>query len=426
MSDLILIFSSLRSRLLGSFLSIFLTAFGVMISVLVLLFTVHIHTRLQADGQKIDLVVGAKGSALQLILSSVYHVDIPTGNIDLLEAQKWMKHPQVLLSVPLALGDNWHGFRIVGTTADCLSLYNASFYQGRLWDKPFEAVAGAHTGLVDGSEFSGAHGLLGGGHSHEEHKYKVVGVLKPTGSVLDRLILTSVSSVLEIHGMESEDHHHEEGSLQIDSYHHRADEASEEREHVEDHSNHEQHPRSQEITALLLKVKTPIALMNLPQLINRQSVLQAANPAFEMVRLTSMLGFGERTFTFISLILVAVSALSIFAGLAGSLETRKGDLALLRALGFSRLRLIFIITAEAMIITSFGIILGILLGCFCFDMLVYIIPPLKEGGASSLILPIDYTLIIVFSVFISGFISGMIPALRASRVDAALQLSKGM
>jgi len=153
MSDLSFIFSSLKSRSLNSLLSVFLTAFGVMLALIIIQFGHHVQNRLSADGQGIDIVVGAKGSPLQLILSSVYHIDIPTGNIPYDDAQKWMKHPHIKSAIPLALGDNWKGYRIVGTTVDYMTHYGAEISEGRLWNKEFEAIAGSSAGLHIGDEF---------------------------------------------------------------------------------------------------------------------------------------------------------------------------------------------------------------------------------------------------------------------------------
>ena len=209
MSDLSFVFFSLKSRWLNSILSVLLTAFGLSIALLITQFGNHIQNRLNLDGQGIDIVVGAKGSPLQLILSSVYHIDIPNGNIPYHASKKLINDPRIKKSIPLALGDNWKGYRIVGTTSDYLKHYNAEINEGRIWNKEFEVVAGSNVNIKINNEFSGSHGLSNEGYIHDNIKYKVIGKLKPTGSVLDRLILTSINSVLNIHGQENiEDHKH--------------------------------------------------------------------------------------------------------------------------------------------------------------------------------------------------------------------------
>src|SRR6185436_9145305 len=146
---------------------------------------------------------GAKGSPMQLVLSSVFHLDAPTGNIPLEDAQALSRHPAVKKTIPLALGDSFQGHRIVGTNHDYPAHYGARLAAGRLWSAPMEAVLGADVAagakLAVGSTFTGAHGLAAGGDAHDEEPFKVVGVLAPSGSVLDRVVLTSVESIWEMH-----------------------------------------------------------------------------------------------------------------------------------------------------------------------------------------------------------------------------------
>ena len=151
-------------------------------------------------------MIGAKGSPLQLVLASIYHVDFPTGNIPLAEAERWAGHPLVAEAIPLALGDSLAGFRIVGTEPAYAAHYGAELAAGRLWQEPFEATLGAtvaaRTGLEVGDRFVGSHGLAAGGPRAWRAPYTVVGVLEPTASVLDRVVLTPIESVWLVHGME--------------------------------------------------------------------------------------------------------------------------------------------------------------------------------------------------------------------------------
>lgn len=411
MNDITLILASLKSRWLNATLSVFLTMFGVMLAMLIIQFGAHIQNRLGADGQGIDIVVGAKGSPLQLILSTVYHIDIPTGNIPYDAALKWMKHPHIKTSIPLALGDNWRGYRIVGTTPAYMKHYGAELNDGQIWNNAFQAVAGASVGLNIGDQFAGAHGLSYGGHRHEKQNYSVVGIMKPTGTILDRLILTSLDSVLKIHGHEGIDHNNND--------HH------DHSHHDHDHDHDDPHPERDsppEITALLLTTKTPIANINLPRSINRETTLQAANPALEMARLSGMLGLGTQSFSALSALLIVIAALSIFSGLAGSLENRMGDLAILRAIGYSRHRILKIIALEGMIIVTLGLILGLAMGLYGFTLLIELIPPLKASGAG-----IAFTndiVLIICTVLLAGFVAAILPALRGARVDVARQIAR--
>ena len=455
MSDLSFVFYSLRSKWLNSLLSILLTAFGVSIAIIIIQFADHLNKRLISDGKGIDIVVGAKGSPLQLVLSSVYHIDIPNGNIDYNLAKKIIAHPQIKKAIPLALGDNWRGYRIVGTTLEYMDHYKAEISEGRAWTKKFETVIGSSVKMKINDEFQGAHGLMDGGSIHENIKYKVTGIMKNTGTVLDRLILTSLDSVLEIHGHEninnSHEHHktdHQEYEEHGEHKDHGSHEDNEEhaghKEH-EDHRKYKEHDENEnqlehnekdiqknsdnknvllspEITAFLITTKSPISNINLPRLINKESNFQAANPALEIIRLISMLGFGSKSFTILSIILISFSALSIFSGLAGNLENRMGDLSILRAIGYSKNRIFKIITLEGMIIVLNGLIVGIIFGLGGFLLLTEIITPLNISHAS-----FNFNLnffLIILTVFIAGFIASIFPAYRYSKISLANQLSR--
>ena len=346
------------------------------------------------------------------------------------------------------MGDNWKGYRIVGTSYDYLKHFDAKIDQGRLWNDDFEMIAGADIDVKINQNIIGAHGLIDGGGVHDEHTYKIVGSLKPSGSVVDRLLLTSVNSVLEIHGLEDIDHHtehnHDHKSDKNSDEHHEShrDKKNNHKEktkdhhekHVDEHHDHNHSNKNEhnvnkkfknvnsnqknfkssetnlnepEITALLIKTKSPIANINLPRSINRETNMQAANPALEITRLTSMLGFGSKTFSLLSTLLISIAILSIFSGLAGNLENRMGDLAILRALGYTKKRIFKIIVLEGTLIISFGILLGIIMSFFAFEIFSNLITPLNVSKAK-FVLNFDFYFIIIVVLF-SGFIASLIP-----------------
>ena len=421
MSDLNFVWHSLKSRWLNSSLSILLTALGVSLAILITQFGSHVQNRLNSDGKGIDIVVGAKGSPLQLILSSIYHIDIPTGNIPYKSIEKLIKHPQIKTTIPLALGDNWKGYRIIGTTKDYLAHYQANLSKGRLWNREFEIVVGSSVNIKINDEFMGAHGLSETGDVHDNIKYKVVGIIEPTGTVLDRLLLTSLNSVLQIHGLNNLDYKDKtkiKREKELKSEHNHQDE---EYKSSHDHQN-DQELGSPEITALLITTKSPIANINLPRLINRETSLQAANPALEMARFSSMLGLGSKSFIFLSIVLISIAALSIFSGLAGNLESRMGDLAILRAIGYSKNRIFKIIVFEGMFIVISGLALGIIMGLGGYKVLSYFITPLNISGGS---ISLDFNLIfIILTVIIAGLLAAVFPAYLGSKISVANQLSR--
>ena len=459
MTDLNLVYHSIKSRGISSMLSILLTAFGLALAILITQFSNHFQNRLLADGKNIDVVVGAKGSPLQLILSSVYHVDIPTGNIPFKSVESIIKHPQVKNFIPLALGDNWKGFRIVGTSYKYLDNYEAELKEGRLWNNDFEVIAGSSVNISIDEEFSGAHGLFEGGNIHDDTKYKVVGILKKTGTVLDRLILTSVNSVLALHNHEgikefdkmNEQHIHDDSLEHKDHHdthkhekHHDDIHIQEEHDlhnHDENLESHEQekyidskeytnienkhtNPSKSEITAILIQTKSPIANINLPRQINKESLLQAANPAFEMSRLIILLGLGSKSFALLSGIIILIAVLSIFSGLAGTLENRVGDLTILRAIGYSKKRVFKLIALEGFLIVSIGIFIGIILGFSIFAFFAENLNILRTSQANITITPELF--IIIISVLFAGLIASFLPAYKSTKINVANQLSKNV
>lgn len=198
----------------NSILSLLLFAIGGSIISFLILANQQMEEGIKRNLADIDLVLGAKGSPMQLILSSVLHADYPTGNISLDEAHQIAKHPLVEKSIPLALGDSYRGFRIVGAPVSYPELYNAEMGEGRWYEKSMEVVLGykvaENTGLKTGDTFYGVHGFQETGHAHEDHVYIVTGVLKTRKGITDHLIFTSVESVWEVHEHDHSGHDHSE------------------------------------------------------------------------------------------------------------------------------------------------------------------------------------------------------------------------
>src|SRR6056297_3577570 len=208
-------YSYLRRRALNTLLNVLLLSFGIATIVVLLLFSYQLEENLYSNAEGVDAVVGAKGSPIQLILSGIFHIDSPTGNIDLDEAKTLIRNPMVESAIPLALGDNYRGHRIVGTTKAYLDRYDAEIADGVFWDHLFDVVAGADVaeleGLGIGDTIQSSHGFAEEGMAHQDSPMRVVGILDDTGTVLDRLILTNVETMWGIHAPhdDSEDHDHD-------------------------------------------------------------------------------------------------------------------------------------------------------------------------------------------------------------------------
>jgi putative ABC transport system permease protein len=339
-------FAYMREKKLSTALNVLLLALGVGTIIALMLILSQAEERMERDAAGIDLVIGAKGSPMQLILSSVFQVDIPTGNVSMSEASLIIAEPQVKRAIPLALGDSYRSFRIVGTNPDYIDLYNGKFVAGRLWDKPLEAVIGHDvaraTGLTLNAKFAGAHGLNDtSGQAHDAHPYTVVGILAPTGSVLDRLVTASVASVWEVHG--------------------HADEVGHDINDGQDHSGHN-HTKDKEVTAYLIQYSTPLAAVSFPRLVNASSSMQAASPAMESARLFQLIGIGVAALKGFAAIMMLCAALGIFIGLMNALDERRADLALLRVLGANRSVVVLVTLAQGLALGLMGVILGVLFG----------------------------------------------------------------
>lgn len=422
----------LTFRPLSTGLNVLLLAMGLAIITVLLLMQDQFEKKMTQDAAGIDLVVGAKGSPLQLILSGVYHIDFPTGNIPMEEAKKLTRNRLVKSVIPLALGDNYLGFRIVGTNHDYLNLYDTDFEQGKEWEMPFEIVLGAEiarrSGLKVGDTFEGSHGISEGSHDHEDHPYQVVGVLKPKGNVVDRLILTSIESVWYTHD-EAES---EEGSAgAADSLTHES--IAEESKNTELHQDkfHSAVAKTgfpetdlpREVTTLLLQYRNPIAAVQLPRQINSGTSMQAASPSFEMSRLFELLGVGVSLLQGLAFVLIVISGLGIFIALYNSLKERKYDLAILRALGASKIQLLFLIFMEGIMLTFLGAILGILLG---HTFLWVVISQNDQGVISTLqawIFLKEELWVLSYALGV-GLLASIIPAWSAYQTSIAKQLTK--
>ncbi|MEO6022724.1 MAG: FtsX-like permease family protein [Burkholderiales bacterium] len=390
----------LRERPLNTFLNIFLLALGVAMIVVLLLFSAQVEDRLTKDSRGIDMVVGAKGSPLQLILSSIYQIDMPTGNIPLADAKKLSQHPMIKTIVPLALGDAFRGFRIVGTEHSYLKFYDAKLVQGELWAKPLDATLGAKvakvTGLKLGDTFTGSHGLGAGGGEHEASPFKVVGILAETGSVADRLVLTGIDSVWKMHE------------------HHGAKE-----DHDADHDEN----KDREVTSLLIQYRTPLAGASLPREINSQTAMQAASPAFETARLLSLVGFGVDTLRAFAVVLMASALLSMFIALTNMLDERRYDLAIMRTLGAGNGWLFALVILQGLILALAGALIGIVLGHMAAQALGMWFNMTQQMAFTGWTWVMEEIWLIAIAVLVGG-IAAILPAIRAYRTDIAKTLAK--
>jgi len=435
---------------LNTLLSIILLTASVAIITLLILLEEQFEKKFSDNIEGIDLVLGAQGSPLQLILSSVYQVDAPTGNIDYTEAKTWMKNPMVKTAIPLAFGDNYRGFRIVGTTQDYLDKFGAKMVVGKTFSRNFEVVLGSAVAqkmnLKIGDKFFGSHGDAEEGEVHDHHAYIVTGIASETGKVIDNLILCNIPSVWAMH-----DHEHEEGASAEatheghDEHNHEGHDhdheghSGEEHDHEYDAHSHEGHDHTheghnhhedeviseegKEITSVLIKFRGPVGVAVWPRLIAQNTKMQAASPALEVNRLFSLFGIGLQALQYLAYGIMLISGISIFIALFNTLKERKYEFALLRVNGASRLQLLSLVMIESLLLCITGFVFGTIVGRIALSFI--------SGSADSEFKisfnPLEFVwekegYLLLLTIFV-GVLAAAIPAVKAYTLNISKTLA---
>jgi putative ABC transport system permease protein len=402
MNTLQLAWRYLKSRPLSTALNALMLTLGFAAMAFVFSARDQIGQAFTRDLAGIDVVIGAKGSPLQLIMAGVFHLDVPPGNVLLSDVQALREHPHVKQIIPLSLGDNLAGYRIVGTTHDYVTHYGATIAQGRLWDHPLDAVLGAQvahtTGLQLGQTFVGIHGLGAGGHAHDYAPYAVTGILAPCGCVLDRLALTSTESVWKVH----DDLHGYEEMTAAE----RADLQAE-----------------REITMALVRYTTPLAAVTFPRFINSSTPMQAAAPAQEITRLLVLFSAATQVLQGFGVVLLLMAGLSVFVALWSAVQERQADLAMLRMLGASPRLTVSLLFSESLTLVLPTALAGVLLSQFLLLAMGFWLPP----GAASLVQAWHWTPTLAWiavTACVVAVLATALPAWRVWRLDVLTLLNR--
>lgn len=402
---------------LNTILSVILLTSSVAIITTLVLVEKQFEEKFSSNIDGVDLVMGAQGSPLQLILSAVYQVDAPTGNISYDSAKVWMQHPFVQKAIPLAFGDNYRGYKILGTTPDYLDKYGAEISEGKLFEKNFEVVIGSDIAqklsLKIGDEFFGSHGDAAEGEVHEHYGYKVVGIAKPTGKVVDNLILCTIPSVWQMHGGHGEEEnpaHGEEGHVHVEGEHH------EEADMTLDEPG-------MEITAVLLKFRNKMGIVTWPRIIAQNTKMQVASPAIEVNRLFSLFGIGISALQYLAYGIMLISGISIFIALYNTLKERENEFALMRVNGAKRLQLLKVVMIESLLLCVVGFIFGTILGRVGLSML----SNSAEEDFKMSFNPYEFIwekegTLFLLTIFV-GFIAALIPAIKAYNLNISKTLA---
>jgi putative ABC transport system permease protein len=400
---------NIAQRALSSTLTAASIALGVAVVVAVLALKEEGREGFRQGAFGYDLVVGVKGSPLQLVLSTVYHLDAPPENIPYALYERLKADRRVRLAVPLALGDFHEGHRLVGTSDVLFRDFEVQagrkfeLAEGRIFrfDEEklkhvlgappdhdpageggvFEAVIGSRVaGLRPGSTFAARHGG-DEGDAHEE-KWTVVGVLKPTGTANDRAIFINLESFYHI------------------------------KTHVAEEVNRGK------ISAVLLQTRGPRAAKDLAWELGKGAEAMGVVPAEEVARLFQIIGKVDVLLLAVSALVILVAAVSILVSIYNSMAERRRAIAIMRALGARRTTVLSIVILEAASLCLLGGLAGLVLG----HVFTAVSAQVLAARAGVSIQPFAFRadeLLVLAGVVALGALSGIVPALRAYRTDIA-------
>ncbi|OYT72887.1 MAG: hypothetical protein CFK52_03545 [Chloracidobacterium sp. CP2_5A] len=478
MQTLTVIYRNLRQRWLSTCLTALSIALGVALATAITALRQQAQASFANVAASYELVVGAKGSPLQLVLNTVFHLDAPVGNIPYAYYRKLKADDRVAYAVPLALGDNYRGFRLVGTEPEYFSLVKlkdgqpVAVAQGRPFAADYEAVVGslvareAKLGL--GQTFVARHGVEDtvAAEEHEDAPFTVVGVLRETGTPLDRVIFISLGSVDEIHhdnaraGQQSQSLLDQLNALGAEpETPAKPDAQDDDRGHRHGRGHSHKPPSAAppeaptappaspaqpaapareiaEVTAVIVKLRSPGYLFLMQREINKGKDAQAALPGVEVQKLFAIVGTVDRALLLVSLLVVAVAAASVLVAIYNSLAERRREIAVLRALGARRRTIFAWLLWEAAATAALGGLVGVLLG---HALLATAGTTLKflsglplspwtwtrlEVGPGWLTGYVPFEAAVVFGTLLLGAAMGLAPAALAYRTNVARYLSE--
>jgi len=444
-----------------------LTVFSIGVSVMLLLAVEKVRSEARESFASTisgtDLIVGARGGPVNLLLYSVFRIGEPTTNVSWRSYRMVATHPDVAWAIPISLGDSHRGFRVVGTSADYFEHFRygrkrrLEFEDGRPFEALYEAVLGADVastlGYAVGEEITIAHGV--GEVSfvkHDEHPFRVVGILAPTGTPVDRAVHVSIDAVTAIHapwqaGEEQaaaarsaappnlaavargpvtppevgvHDHAHHHGPVEDDA----ARPASPQPPGGQADHTAAGGPAPTGITAFLVGMKTPVATLQMQRALNeyRDEPLLAIMPGVTLKQLWQVVGIGDRALLVIAACVVLAGLTGMVTALLTTLNERRREMAVLRSVGARPAHVFALLVVESGLLASVGAMLGVLLA---WTGLRAGEPVLEQrfGLFFDLAAPSGYDLAVTGAVVAAGLCAGMLPAWRAYRNSLADGLS---
>lgn len=392
-----------------------LTILTVAISVILLLGVERIRTQAKNSFANTisgtDLIVGARSGQVNLLLYSVFRIGNATNNIDWKSFEEFSQHPAVDWAIPISLGDSHKGFRVMGTTQAYFDHYkygqkqNLELSEGREFKGLFETVIGADVakelGYKIGTEIIIAHGISDVGFArHDNLPFKVVGILAPTGTPVDKTVHVSLEAIEAIHvGWESGTNMGSNPGADV-------------------LKTMDFQPK--QITAFMLGLKSKIQTFALQRQINtyNQEPLSAILPGIALHELWGMMSVAEQALLAVSGFVVVAGLLGMLSSLLTSLQERRREMAILRAMGARPRHVFVLLVSEATALTFAGIITGI---AGLYGLLGVIKPFIQHQYGISIELNFltSYEWTLMGLVLIAGVIIGFIPAFRAYRQSLA-------
>ncbi len=426
-------------RPLSSGLSLMLLMSGIIIILITLLTSHQINEKFRNNAGGVDLIIAAEGSRLQSVLCNLYQIDKPTGNINYARTGFARMHPMVDKAIPVSIGDNYKSYRILATTHDYVNLYKGKVAKGKLWKKPLEATIGSEIAkkfnLKIGAKFAGGHGL---GESIEEHKkqlYTVVGILEQSNTVLDNLLLTSLESVWILHAGHN---HNSGGNFDIISKEeHDANLAKKKEQvhHQEAHHHHEKTDskdydailkeidfKTREVTAMLITYKTTRARFTLPGIANNTDGMMAAEPAIEIAQLFELIEPAIQIVGIMAMLIIIIASASMFIAMLNSLKDRQYEIAIMRIMGASTIKVFSMILLEGLLLSVLGYMLGVLFSHLGMELFSdYLAKNYHYSFTGWIWLKEEWYLL--EGAILIGIISALYPAIKAYRTDISKTLS---
>jgi len=365
-----------------------------------------------------DLIVGARGGTLQLLLYAVFHIGSATNNVQYQSYEHFKNHPAVAWTIPYSLGDSHRGFRVVGTTEDFYTHYRyrhnhkIELSDGHSPDGVFDVVLGSDVARTlnykIGDRIVVTHGISAGVGllQHDDKPFHVVGILARTATPVDRSLYVSLYGIEAMH-MDWVD-----GGPPLPGEETPASKIKKEGLKIK------------QITAFLLRAKSRIDTLRLQREINtfEDEPLMAIIPGVALSELWNTIGYAEEALTVVTFFVLVVGLLGMLVSLYTSLNERRREMAILRALGAGPRKVIFLLVLESLLLTLAGTVLGITVvyaGAFLtqpmlerrFGLFIPITPPTVTGYAY------------LCTVIVAGLLIGFVPAVKAYRNALADGLS---